>query len=188
MSALLTIPVAISVGDTSTYLASNDISVGALYGQRISSPTSPLTIAMATDSVRWQYSGNPADPTLRGTTNYLIWLCGNYGLKAQYIISGQGGGSVIPVTPNNLPIPIQFVVTNSSFMVDGQSSTTVGSFIGFNLLFIRNNIPQSTVNTGVGSYYTWDRNTGLFTCSPAATGYPTVPLQSAELFQFYAIS
>ena len=186
MGTLLTISVIIEVGKVSTYLAANSNSKGALFGKRLASPNSPVTIMMATDALNWGNT-NPSDTTLRGTANYSLWLDGRYGLDAQYIISGSGGGAVIPVRPGNLPLPIQFVVTASSFMIDGQSTATITSFIGFNLLFTRGGITQSTVNTQP-SYYSWDRDTGLFTCTPAAVGVPTVPIESAELFQFYAIS
>lgn len=177
MAALLTIPVTISVGDASTYLSSNDNAKGNLFGKRLSSPVSPVEIAMATDALRWQYEGDPTDDTLRGFANYLYWLCGKYALEAQYIISGEGGGTVVPISPS-LPYPIQFIVSGSSFMVDGQSSVTITDFVGFNLLFSRGGIAQSTVDTEP-SYYSWNRDSGLFTITPAAA--------TGELFQIYAI-
>jgi hypothetical protein len=179
MATLLTIPVIISVGDVSIYLSDTDNAKGALFGRRLSSPKSSVEIAMATDSLRWGYEGNPAASTLRETANYCLWLYGKYGQQAQYIISGTGGGSVIPIPGGNLPLPIQFIVSSSSYMVTGQSSKTISSFVGFNLLFARGSQSQSTINTEP-TWYSWDRDTAAFTCTPAA--------QEGELYQFYAIS
>lgn len=100
MAALLTIPETIEVGKVSVYLAGNSNSLGALYGKRLAAPTSPVTIAMATDALIWGYEGNPADSGLRSVANYLVWLCGRYSLEAQYIISGSGGGTVVPIGGN----------------------------------------------------------------------------------------
>lgn len=113
---------------------------------------------------------------VRGVANYLYWLCGKFALEGQYVISGTGGGSVIPINPIANINPIEFEVTGSSFMIDGQSVQAIPSFVGYNLLFIRNNIPQSIVNMGA-SYFSWNKNTGIFTCYPAAI--------SGELFQLY---
>jgi len=112
----------------------------------------------------------------RGVANYLYWLCGKFGIEGQYIITGIGGGSVIPINPGSTPNPLDFEVTSISFITNGQSSAAIPTYIGYNLLFVRNNIPQSTVNLG-NSYYSWNKTTGTFTCSPAAT--------TGELFQLY---
>lgn len=132
-----------------------------------------------------QFSGGVSlydDNEAIGVSNYLYWLCGKFALEAQYITNGIGGGVVIPVSPIIptppvvTPNPLDFEITSSSFMVDGQSSVSIPTFIGYNLLFVRNNIAQSTVNLG-NSYYNWDKVTGVFTCFPAAT--------TSELFQLY---
>ena len=178
MADLLTIPVTISVGDVSIYLASNDNSVGNLFGKRLAAPTSPITIAIVTDALTWAYASNPTEENLRLVANYLTWLCGKYGQQAQYVISGAGGGTVSPVTPSN-PSPIQFITSSTSYITTGSSSKTISSFINYNLLFTRGGIPQSTVDTEP-TYYTWDKVTAAWTCSPA--------LQEGELIQLYAIS
>jgi len=112
----------------------------------------------------------------QGVANYLYWLCGQFALEGQYIITGTGGGSVVPINPGATPNPLDFEVTPSSFIANGVSSITIPEFIGYNLLFLRNNVPQSTVDLG-GSYFSWNKTNGLFTCSPAAT--------TGELFQLY---
>jgi hypothetical protein len=114
------------------------------------------------------------NPTAEGVANYLLWLCGRFALEYQ---AGTGnGGQVIPITPPIGPAQIEFEVSNSSFMVNGQSTVTIPLFIGYHLIFVRSGITQTTINTG-GSYYTWDSTTGVFTCfGPATTG---------ELFQLF---
>jgi len=184
MASLLTIAETIRVGDVSIYLAGNDNATGALFGRRLSSPKSPVEIAALTDALRWQYEDLLAigevssDDTLRGTANYLVWMCGRYGLQAQGIIAGSGGGSVIPI-PTSTPLPYQFIVdASTSFIIDGQSTKIITLFLGYNLLFTRGGIAQSTVTTE-SSYYTWDKATATFTCVPAAV--------TSELFQIYPI-
>mgnify|MGYP006266875137 CR=1 FL=1 len=128
-----------------------------------------------------QFSGGKdlyRNPTSRGVANYLYWMLGRFALEGQAIINGIGGGTVIPINPGGTPNPIEFVVTSTSFMVIGQSTIVIPSFIGYNLLFTRNNITQSIVNVGGGSsYFSWNKINGTFTCYPAAV--------AGELFQLY---
>ena len=120
-------------------------------------------------------TGREQNPTLILTANYLYSLCRGYNLKAQSI---TGGGSVAPPVPGTTPSPLIFIVNSSSFIQDGQSSKVITDFIGFNLLFARNGIPQSTVTTEL-TYYSWNKTTGLFTCVGAAV--------DTELFALYPI-
>lgn len=118
---------------------------------------------------------NEIDLGVTSTSNYLNALCGKYGLEANYLISPGGIVSTI-TSPSTVPSPIEFLVSGSSIIASGASSVTIPSFIGFNVLFIRNGISQSTIDNG-GSYFTWDKGMGIFTCFPAAT--------TDELFQLY---
>lgn len=112
----------------------------------------------------------------RKVANYLYWMCGKFQIEAQFIIQGVGGGTVTTLNPFIAASPLEFTVSESSVIPDGGSSATLTSFIGYNILFMRNNIPQSKINNG-GSYFSWNKTTGLFTISqPAYTG---------ELFQIY---
>jgi len=134
---------------------------------------------MALSATVTQFSGGVdayTNPTARGVANYLQWLCGKFGLTAQYVISGAGGGSVLPIFPSSIPNPFEFVVSSTSFIPTGSSTAVISSYIGFNVIFVRGGITQSTVNIG-GSYFTWDKLSGTFTCSPAA--------YVGELFQIY---
>jgi hypothetical protein len=171
--AQLSILETIRVGRMSIPLSDNYRAEGSLFGVKLSF-TAPETIALVTDALNWQYEGNPTDNTLRGVANYLLWLCGTFGSEAQYVISGTGGGSIVPINP--AANPIEFEVSPTSYIPNGDSTKVITSYLGYNLIFVRGGITQSTINTG-GSYFSWIKTSGLFTCyPPAATG---------ELFQLY---
>jgi len=176
MAALLSISEIIEIGDVSIYLSSNNNSLGALFGKRMASPISPVEIDVVTDALRWGLEGDSTDDTLRGTANYLLWMCGKYGQQAQYIISGAGGGTVVPGQSVTRPEPLDFIVSASSVIVTGATGATLSAFIGWNLQFLRGGIGQNTTDVGDGSsYYGWDRTTGALTISPA--------LQESELIR-----
>lgn len=138
-----------------------------MYSPALAAPTSPVTIQMVTDALEWMndrteiYSQND----LLQVADYLIWLTGKFGLQASQITGS--GGSVTPITPGGglTPNRIDFVVGGDSFMVTGDTGITIAAFVGYNLEFDRNGIPQSMVQTEP-TYFTWSRSTGEFTCSP----------------------
>ena len=171
-----TTPNTIAYANISQYLASDSISKGSLFST-ITNPELPTILLVENFFLNYLYTNDPSNTGLPALTNYVWGLCGAFGLTAQGIISG-GGGSVTPVTPFIAPPPYQFEVSASSFMVTGDTSKTISNFIGYNLLFIRSNTTQSTVNTG-GSYYSWNVTTGLFQIVGAAG--------EGELFQIYAV-
>lgn len=138
----------------------------------------PRLIYCVRKSVERLFDLDPSDETLTVTSNYLKSISVLY-WKPQSGLVGLGGGGVAPVVPGNLsPQPYDFEVTGSSFIIAGQSAKTINAFIGYNVTFNRNNIPQSTVDMG-GSYYSWNINSGLFVCYPAAV--------SGELFTITAV-
>ena len=66
--------------------------------------------------------------------------------------------------------PIEFRVSATSYIISGASSKIVTEFIGKNLDFIRNGLPQSIL-TDEPSYYTWNKVTGsLFIFPNSANG------------------
>jgi hypothetical protein len=120
------------------------------------------------------------DPEAVGVSNYLYWLCGKFQLEGQQIINGVGGGTVIGLPINagvSTPNPLDFEVTANSPISTGVSTITISNYIGYNVIFVRGGITQSSIDLGGGSYYSWNRVTGQFTCFPAA--------QAGELFQLY---
>ena len=114
--------------------------------------------------------------------NYLQSLIGKWIQDASIASNNTFGrtvGGITPLPTTTLPFPLQFVVSSSSYIANGQNATSIDSYIGYNILFSRSGIQQSDIITEP-SYYTWDRNAGVLIISPAAA--------TGELFQFYAIS
>lgn len=166
MPAQFTIPEIIEFGEVSTYLAPNYVSTQSLFGGSVIKPVPPIQIAMVTDGLTWGYDGGgQSNQSLRSTGNYAYWLYGRFGLQAQNIVNGPGGGSVIPVGPTtDLPNPLDFIVGASSFIATGESTVNIPAFIGYNVSFDRNGQPQYTTNPGDGSTcFLWNRVTGDFT-------------------------
>lgn len=162
---MLTVAQIIDIAKISEYLSVLDVEKGSLFGKRVV-PETPQILSNEIFAVESWYNLNPADPSLIETANYLYSLCRGYNLQAQQI-SGTGG-VISPVNPTQIPNPYDFEVTPSSIVPAGATNATLSAFIGFNLLFVRNGIPQSTLNIGGNSYYSWNKNLGLLTISPAA--------------------
>lgn len=171
----LTVAQILDIAKISQYLALNDVQKGSLFSPRVA-PETPQILYLERKAVEWMYNLDPGNSSLPQTSAYLYSLCRGYNLQAQQI-SGTAG-SISPVQPSQIPNPYDFVITGSSIIADGQSTVTLSAFIGFNVLFVRNGIPQSTINTGA-SYFSWVKATGTFTVSPAAV--------LGEQFQIYPV-
>jgi len=166
----------IRIAKVSQYLSKIDVAKGSLFGRRIA-PNTPQILYAERKAVEWLYNLDPTDSTLTLTANYLYSLCRGYNLQAQNI---TGGGSVSPINPTTAPDPYDFIVDGSSFIATGASTKTFPqAWVGYNLLFVRNGIPQSTLNVGGNSYYSWDRDTASLIIDPAAA--------ADESFQFYPV-
>lgn len=163
---MATIAEIITNGEISVPLALNYNSEGSLFGKRLAAPKSPVLIQMVTDALTWMDDGgNYTDAEEESVANYLVWLCGKFGLQAAGITGS--GGSVTPIPPGGLsPSRIDFVVSSSSYMVTGATTATITSFIGREIDFIRNGISQSTLSSQP-SYITWTQATGVLVVSPA---------------------
>lgn len=157
----MTVAQQIQWAKTAQYLVVEDINNGVLFGNPLDVKL-PLTIYNERKAVEWMYLLNPSEANLIGNGNYLYSLLGKYGLKAQYI-SGSGG-SVSPINPTLLPDPLDFEVTTSSIILEGESTLDLSSYgyVGFNILFFVGHIQQSKVDDG-GAYYSWDKNTAILT-------------------------
>lgn len=172
----LTVSQILDVAKISMYLSTLDIEKGSLFGQRVV-PETPQILANEIFGIEYWYNLDPSDPSLIETSNYLYALCRGYNLQAQQI-SGTGG-VISPVNPTQIPNPYIFEVSPTSIVPTGATSATLTAFIGFNVLFVRNGIPQSTLNLNGDSYFSWNKNLGLLTIHPAA-------IQN-EVFQIYPI-
>jgi hypothetical protein len=132
--------------------------------------------------VEYEYAQDQSSSNLFQMGNYLLALCGVYLFQAQ--ATTIGGGSVTPVTPGLAPNPYDFAVSSDSFIVTGASSKTFpSSWIGYQILFIRGHVTQSTVNEG-STYYAWDSGTATLTLLPAGSGGQAI---SGEVFQIYPV-
>lgn len=167
----------IQIAKYSSLLASLDLEKGNTNNPALV-PNLPDILTIEGGILEWLNDIDPSNDDLTKVKNYVYSLTGSYGLTAQSIISGGGGGSVIPGTPSLMPPPYQFVVSASSFIATGESTKVITAYIGYNLYFVRGGVPQSTVDTG-GTYYSWTSATGTFTIVGAA--------DEGELFQIYAI-
>lgn len=167
----------INIAKISQYLAIRDITVKGLFGGGVDLRL-PNKIYNLRKSIEYWYGIDPSDTSLVATGRYLMAICGIYGQVAQGITGGSGTIAVISGTTGT-PSPYDFEVdAATSFIIDGQSQKTITAFIGYNIIFVRGNIAQSTVDNG-GSYYAWNSATGNFICFPAAV--------STELFTITAV-
>ena len=172
-----TIPQILTIAKISQFLCKIEAAKSGLFPVKIP-PNLDELIYMERMAVQYMYGINPSRESLTSAANYLYGLC-RQNLKAINIMNGGGGGSVSPVTPSNPPTPYQFIVAASGNLLNnGDSTVTITSFIGYNLLFSRGGIPQSTVSTEP-TYYSWDRNSGIFTVTPS--------VNTGELIQLFAI-
>ena len=139
----------------------------SLFSSALAAPKSPVTILMCANALDWGNSGGASTAQLlTQVANYGIWLSGKFYLEATQV-TGSGGGSVTPVAPGGLtPTRQDFYVSSSSLLPTGTTSKTLTQFIGYEIDFIRGGILQSTLS-GESSYFTWNKSTGAFTCSPA---------------------
>lgn len=106
----------------------------------------------------------PSDELIQ-MSNYLYALCTPYNGKAEYTLTqGLSGNVIKPTTPSiSTPNPLEFVVSANSPIIIGGSTLVINAYKGYNLIFSRNNQPQAQVDNG-GTYYEWNKTTGLFRC------------------------
>lgn len=164
--ATLTVAEKIAIAEINEYLITNAIHKRGLYGGGINIGL-PTQIRIIREGIQYQYNQNPSDTTLTATSNYMLGLC--LYVAAAKNITGNGG-TIAGVHPiGDAPEPYDFIVSASSFIVTGATSITITAFIGYNIQFSRGGMVQNTTDVGDGStYYSWDKNTGIFVLSAAA--------------------
>lgn len=145
-----------------------------------------IQIYNARKDLEYSYIQEPSSNTTFTIGQYVLSLIDVYLFEAQ--AATGGGGSISPITPEESPEPYDFEVgatTNDNAPIkDGDTSAILTRFIGYNILFIRNNIAQSKVNQG-NVYYSWNKTTGLFSLLGPAPSYGAAQL--TELFQIYPV-
>lgn len=156
----------ITNGRLSVPLSSNYQSKKSMFGQEVSPLYLPELIAMVTDALEWMNDGdNFTDAEETEVANYLVWLCGRFGLQAASITGS--GGSVTPITPgSSSPSRLDFIVSATSSIVTGAASATLSQFAGYEIDFIRGGISQSMVITEP-TYIVWVKATAQLTIYPA---------------------
>jgi len=157
------------------YLASIDIPKQGLSGGG-TDITLPEKIYSIGESVLYRYNQDPTDETLFDTANLLYAIMGKYGVKAM-AVNGTAG-SIAHTSTAQIPQPYNFIVSATSFIPDGDGSKIITAFIGYNIIFSRGGITQSTIDTEP-SYFSWNKQSGLFRCIPDAV--------ESELFIIAAI-
>lgn len=166
---MATIPQIILIGDLSVPISANYNARQVLFSPALAAPNSPVLIQMVTDALTWMYDGgNYTQQEMTSVANYLIWLCGKFGLIAAGITGS--GGSVTPIPPGGAASnQLNFVVAASgTTLIDGQSTVTLSQFIGFDIVIVKNGTGL-TQNINGFVYYTWNKVTGLLTIVPAAS-------------------
>jgi hypothetical protein len=107
----------LNIAKISLYLAQNDKSKGALYGQRLD-PDLGRKIYMEYESLQWLIDNDPSNANIGLIANYVYELSNAYTLEAIIIAGGDtGGGSITPITPSEMIYP--FVITGADFESDG---------------------------------------------------------------------
>lgn len=142
-------------------LAANDIARKGNRGGTIDLRL-PRKIYMIRKNVERRYGQDPSDDTLTKTANYLLALCQPYGLAAQ----NKSGiaGTIAGITSGGELTPYQFEVTTTSFIAEGDLVKVFPSaWVGRDILFIRNAVPQGTVVLNQSNYYSWDSTTATLT-------------------------
>jgi hypothetical protein len=161
---LQTIPEILEDAQISLYLAVLDEQKGNLFPRPVNRQAAEV-IYTEFKSVQWAYNQDNNYDGIIATSNYLYWLCAQYNLRAIFIRTHSGGG--IPVNPSNpsiiSPTPLEFIVSGVSPIPTGSDSITITAYIGYNLIFSRNNSIQTMVNNN-NTYYVWNKATGFFQC------------------------
>lgn len=179
----------INIAKVSQYLAQIDVAKGRLFGPR-KIPMSPQILYAERKAVEWLYDIDPTNSTLTLTANYLYSLCRGYNLQAANIVNSGSGGSVSPISPTlPPPFPYQFEVTTTSFIAEGDTSKVFPSaWIGREILFIRNAVPQGTVVLTQSNYYSWDSATATLTLfGPAPPDGNNGAATETEQFQIFPV-
>jgi len=172
----------ISIAKISQYLSSNVIEKSGLNGGGVNKKL-PRLLYCVRKNVEWAYGNSTDYENIQATANYLYALCAAYNIQANYILNNGVGGVVLsPVNPPNFyPNPLDFEVTASSIILQGESTLDLSNYgyTGFNILFFVGHIQQSVVNDG-GAYYSWNKNTAILTLYNRTA-------QLGDIFTIYAV-
>lgn len=116
----MTVPQIILRAEISEYLAVNAIYKGGIWGGGTPSYL-PSLIRQVRISVSRVYDLEPSNDYLTGNANYLLTLCGKFGLYASYLISS--GGSI--PSPTNTLVYGYPIASSYTALADGETTFTL---------------------------------------------------------------
>ena len=168
----------IAIGRLSAVYTSNEIDSGQRQGGVID-PRLPILQYMVTEGLEMLYDLDPTHIDLVPIGNYLISIC-RHQFKAEAVLDLDNGGTVAPIASNIPPNDIDFIVSDFSLMVTGDTSIFLDGIggnpdlRGYNIDFFRSGQPQyTTEQPGGGMYYSWNNVTGLLQLLPLTTAEAT---------------
>ena len=154
----------IDIANVCSIYSSNELESG-LRNTGYIDPKNRDLIYLVRQGLEWLYELDSSHEDLDLIGNYLIAICRHSARGEANIV---GGGTTPTISGATRPDRIDFYVSSSSLIPTGGTSVTLPeSWQGYNLSFDRGNVPQSILTTEP-SYFSWNRNTRLFTCFPAA--------------------
>lgn len=129
MALPINVPLYISYGQISSFLAASDFSrQGLLMGVPFET-TLPQLLGVVTDLIDWNNTRDPNDETLVDTANYQYQLLGKYLQKSKQLIANMGQGTIVNPATGAIsilaPFYIEFYVgvTASPIVVNGENVT-----------------------------------------------------------------
>ena len=146
----------INIAKISQYLASNDVSNGALFGAPLN-PQLPLQLYIERKAVEYRYDyediagGSTPSESLILTSNYLLSLCDKYGLYALALINGGGTtpGTGTVTGLYSYPIQGEYLATS-----DGETHLLISLPTGGRVVqVIKGNTPLDTADWEYDSPY-----------------------------------
>lgn len=161
----------------SQYLASNDISKGALFGAK-NNPLLANELYIVGKSVKYRYDyegiagGATPSASLVQSSNYLYQLCDKYGLAAIFLIGtgGQLPGTGTITTIYGLPVFGYYIG-----VFDGETSITLNLPTGARIITV-----SKSIDTLIPSQYSWVQPTLTLLNGVSMT-------QGEELTYLYAV-
>ena len=157
----------INIANSSCVYASNELSGGKFHSSSLDKRLPSLIYAVR-QGLEWLYELDPAHEDILPISNYLISIC-KFSDKAE---ANMGSGGALPIVLGTAsPSALDWIISASSTpLATGETSVTLTQFIGYDINFIRGSLTQYTTNPGDGStYYSWNKTSGLFTISSAAS-------------------
>jgi len=205
MSLPLNISTIITYGKICSYLAANDFSRKKMLKGRYFDSKLPAKLNVATTLVEWAYNQNPNDTSLISTGNYLYQLCSRYIAQAQFIISGNGTGTIVnPATgvfSTIISVYMEFIVgvTPSPVLVNGVNVTLpssgdssfvlpLGSILSGSIGIAKDTVPlPTTLNDRYSFTPIYTPNDVTLTLSPSGTTFQTNDLFVITGLQYVTI-